>query len=43
MKIKLNHINLAIQNVFRMKHFYKNILFLDDMVDDLPTLDKRGT
>ena len=23
-----------------MKHFYKNILFLDDVVDDLPTLEK---
>ena len=39
MKIKLHHINLATQNVSRMKHFYKNILFLDDVVDDLPTLD----
>ena len=40
MKIKLHHINLATQNVSRMKHFYKNILFLDDVVDDLPTLEK---
>ena len=40
MKIKLHHINLATQNVSKMKHFYKNILFLDDVVDDLPTLEK---
>ena len=40
MKIKLHHINLATQNVSRMTHFYKNILFLDDVVDDLPTLEK---
>ena len=40
MKIKLHHINLATQNVSRMKHFYKNILFLYDVVDDLPTLEK---
>ena len=40
MKIKLHHINLATQNVSRMKHFYKNILFLDDVVDDLTTLEK---
>ena len=40
MKIKLHHINLATQNVSRMKHFYKNILFLDDVVDDLPILEK---
>ena len=40
MKIKLHHINLATQNVSRMKHFYKNILFLDDVVDDLPKLEK---
>ncbi|PQM68550.1 MAG: glyoxalase [Rhodobacteraceae bacterium] len=40
MKIKLHHINLATQNVSRMKHFYKHILFLDDVVDDLPTLEK---
>ena len=40
MKIKLHHINLATQNVSKMKHFYKNILFLDDVVDDLPILEK---
>ncbi len=40
MKIKLHHINLATQNVSKMKHFYKNILFLDDVEDDLPTLEK---
>ena len=40
MKINLHHINLATQNVSKMSDFYKKILFLDDVINDLPILEK---
>tara|TARA_B100000287_G_scaffold281630_1_gene265386 strand:- start:160 stop:570 length:411 start_codon:yes stop_codon:yes gene_type:complete len=41
MKISLHHINLSTQNVEKMKQFYKNVLLLDDVSDDLPMLEKK--
>jgi glyoxylase I family protein len=40
MKLKLHHINLATENVARMNSFYKTVLGLDTVADDLPTLEK---
>ena len=41
MKIELHHINLATQSVEKMREFYKKILLLDDVSNDLPKLEKK--
>jgi len=41
MKLELHHINLSTQDVKKLETFYKDILFLDNQSDDLPTLEKK--
>ena len=41
MKMELHHINLSTQDVKKLEAFYKDILFLDTLSEDLPTLEKK--
>ena len=41
MKMELHHINLSTQDVKKLEAFYKDILFLDILSEDLPTLEKK--
>ena len=41
MKLELHHINLSTQDVKKLETFYKDILFLDNQSEDLPTLEKN--
>ena len=41
MKLTLQHINLASEDVARMDHFYQDVLGLSDQVEGLPTLEKK--
>jgi glyoxylase I family protein len=41
MKLRLHHINLATRDVKELESFYKDILFLDTQIEDLPTLEKK--
>ena len=39
--MELHHINLSTQDVKKLEAFYKDILFLDTLYEDLPILEKK--
>ena len=41
MKLELHHINLSTRDVKQLESFYRDILFMDNQTEDLPTLEKK--